>query len=178
MLNEFENFKGFWNSPWGETDTNHCGLLTKLMEPSLQCLHVDLFHNGGLLIYSFICLIISFSDLVWKWEFFCFFHMLMRSERLIIIPIKGYINRPPFWERSTLWHLNFYIVIKVFDCRFLFWSVGIGCVITVGAMGLMATNNLPKKQRWTRHWNYKADQMPILLTFKSRNVAAKQDTDF
>ncbi|CAH3176211.1 unnamed protein product [Porites lobata] len=31
--------------------------------------------------------------------------------------------------------------------RFLFWSVGIGCVITVGAMGLMATNNLPKKQR-------------------------------
>jgi len=42
---------------------------------------------------------------------------------------------------------NFYIVTKVFDCRFLFWSVGIGCIITVGAMGLMATNNLPKKQR-------------------------------
>ena len=30
VLNEFENFKGFWNSPGGErkTDTNHCRLLT------------------------------------------------------------------------------------------------------------------------------------------------------
>ena len=25
---------------------------------------IDLFHNGGLLIYSFICMIISLSDLV------------------------------------------------------------------------------------------------------------------
>ena len=149
------------------------------MELSLQCLHIYLFHDGGLLIYFLICLIISLSSLVWKWEFFCF-HTLMRSERLIIIPIKGYIStcRLPLWVRSTLWLLNFYIVIKVFNCRFLFWSVGIGCVITVGAMGLMATNNLPKKQRWTRYWNYKADQMPILLTFKCRNVAAKQDTNF
>ena len=30
VLNEFENFKGFWNSPGGErkTDTNHYRLLT------------------------------------------------------------------------------------------------------------------------------------------------------
>ena len=49
---------------------------------------IDLFHNGGLLIYSFIRMISRLSDLVWKWEFVRILHMLTRSERLIIIHIK------------------------------------------------------------------------------------------
>ncbi|XP_029187930.1 uncharacterized protein [Acropora muricata] len=31
--------------------------------------------------------------------------------------------------------------------RFLLWGVGVGCLLTVGCIGLMATNNLPKRQR-------------------------------
>ncbi|XP_068715521.1 uncharacterized protein [Montipora capricornis] len=31
--------------------------------------------------------------------------------------------------------------------RFLLWGVGISCLVTLGCIGLMATNNLPKKQR-------------------------------
>ena len=65
-----------------------------------SCPPIDLFRNGGLLIYSFICMIISLSDLVWKKVFLCIFHMLTRSERPIIIHIKEYINRPPLWKRS------------------------------------------------------------------------------
>ena len=56
---------------------------------------IDLFHNGGLLMYSFTCMIISLSDLVRKKVFLCIFHMLTRLERLIIIYIKEYVNRPP-----------------------------------------------------------------------------------
>ena len=36
-------------------------LLSKHLQPPLG---IDLFHNGGLLMYSFICMIISLSDLV------------------------------------------------------------------------------------------------------------------
>ena len=61
---------------------------------------IDLFHNGGLLMYSFTYMIISLSDLVWKKVFLCIFHMLTRVERLIIIHVKEYINRPPLWKRS------------------------------------------------------------------------------
>ena len=33
-------------------------------QTSDKIFQIDLFHNGGLLIYSFICMIISLSDLV------------------------------------------------------------------------------------------------------------------
>ena len=61
---------------------------------------IDHFHNGGLLIYSFICMIIGLSNLVsmWKIQRKTFFQT--RSERLIIIYVKEYINRPPLWKRS------------------------------------------------------------------------------
>ena len=65
---------------------------------------IDLFHNGGLLMYSFKYMIISLSDLVWKKVFLCIFHMLTRLERPIIILIKEYINRPPLWKRSILFN--------------------------------------------------------------------------
>ena len=56
---------------------------------------IDLFHNGGLLTYSFIYMIISLSNLVsmCKIQRKTFFRT--RSERLIIIHVKEYINRPP-----------------------------------------------------------------------------------
>ena len=44
---------------------------------------------------SFTCMIISLSDLVRKKVFLCILHMLTRLERLIIIYIKEYVNRPP-----------------------------------------------------------------------------------
>ena len=64
------------------------------------CCGIDLFHNGGLLIYSFLCMIIGLSNLVsmWKIQRKTFFQT--RSERLIIIYVKEYINRPPLWKRS------------------------------------------------------------------------------
>ena len=62
--------------------------------------NIDLFHNGGLLMYSFTCMIISLSDLIRKKVFLCILHMLTRLERLIIIYIKEYVNRPPLWNRS------------------------------------------------------------------------------
>ena len=50
--------------------------------------HIDVFHNGGLLIYSFVCIKISLFDLVsmCKVQTNCYFQT--RSERLIIIIIK------------------------------------------------------------------------------------------
>ena len=52
--------------------------------------------NGGLLIYSFICTIIFLSDLVSMYK------VQTRSERLIIVHIKEYINQPPLWKRSIM----------------------------------------------------------------------------
>ena len=50
---------------------------------------IDLFHNGTLLIYSFISMIISLSDLfsICKIQKNSYFHT--RSERLIVIHIKA-----------------------------------------------------------------------------------------
>ena len=63
---------------------------------------IDLFHNGGLLMYSVTCMIRSLSDLIWKKVFLCILHMLTRLERLIIIYIKEYVNKPPLWNRSMV----------------------------------------------------------------------------
>ena len=63
-------------------------------------LNIDLFHNGGLWIYSLICMIISLSDLVSMCKIQKNSHFQTRSERLIIIRINEYINRPPLWKRS------------------------------------------------------------------------------
>ena len=65
-----------------------------------KTLSLDLFHNGGLLTYSFIYMIISLSNLVsmCKIQRKTFFQT--RSERLIIIHVKEHINRPPLWKRS------------------------------------------------------------------------------
>ena len=72
---------------------------------------IDLFHNGGPDIHPFIGISMSLSGFDGKYEFFCILHMLTRSERLIIIHIKKYINIPTLWKRSipttlrasTLW---------------------------------------------------------------------------
>ena len=56
---------------------------------------IDLFHNGGLLIYYFICMIISLFDLVSMCKIQKHSYFQTRSERLIIIHIKEYINKPP-----------------------------------------------------------------------------------
>ena len=57
-----------------------------------SCPTIDLFHNGGRLLYSLICMIISLSDLLWKYEFSqCILYLLTRPERLIIIHTKKYI---------------------------------------------------------------------------------------
>ena len=60
--------------------------------------------------------------------------------------------------------------LSSFDCRFMFWAVGIGCVVTFSCMGLMATNNLPKKERWWRNQAkvYKLSQITLLMTFICR----------
>ena len=47
-----------------------------------------------------------------------------------------------------------------------------------GSYGSYGDKQSAQKAALNKTLNYKADQMPILLTFKSRNVAAKQDTDF
>ena len=49
---------------------------------------IDLFHDGGLLMYSFICLVISLSDLVIMCKIQKNPYFQTRSERLIIIHIK------------------------------------------------------------------------------------------
>ena len=64
---------------------------------------IDLFDNGVLLIYSFICMIINFTELVSMCKIQENSYFQTRSERLIIIHIKEYINRPPLWKRSTWW---------------------------------------------------------------------------
>ena len=56
---------------------------------------IDLFHNSGLLIYYFICTIISLFDLVSMCKIQNNSYFQTRSERLIIIHIKEYINKPP-----------------------------------------------------------------------------------
>ena len=56
---------------------------------------IDLFHNGGPLIYSFIYMIIGLFDLVSMCKIQKDSYFKTRSERLIIIYIKEYINGPP-----------------------------------------------------------------------------------
>ena len=80
----------------------YCYVWIPLCDCNTVVSEIDLFHNGGLLRYSFKYMIISLSDLVWKKVFLCIFHMLTRLERPIIIRIKEYINRPPLWKRSML----------------------------------------------------------------------------
>ena len=63
---------------------------------------------GGLLIYSYICTIILLSDLV------SMFKVRTRSERLIIIHIKEYINQPPLWKRSIM-----FLTVLPMGTRFL-----------------------------------------------------------
>lgn len=70
---------------------------TYILKKDWASLCIDLFHDGDILISSFIGKIINLSDLVCKEELFCILHMLARSERLhvTIIHIKDYINGPP-----------------------------------------------------------------------------------
>ena len=56
---------------------------------------MDLFNNAGLLIHSFVGMIISLSDLVSICKIQKTSYVQTRSERLTIIRIKVYINRPP-----------------------------------------------------------------------------------
>ena len=49
---------------------------------------IDLIHNGRLLIYSFVCMIISLKDLVSMCKIQKNFRFQTRSERLIITHIK------------------------------------------------------------------------------------------
>ena len=62
---------------------------------------IDLFHNGGVLIYYFRCTIISLFDLVSMCKIQKNPYFQTRSERLITIHrhIKEYINKPPIWKR-------------------------------------------------------------------------------
>ena len=87
------------------------------MQPRFQS-NIDLFHNGGLLIYSFLCMIISLSDVVWKRVYLCTLHMLTRSVRLIIIHVKEYINRPAYDRglnhRSTSFPIKYTIESMVY----------------------------------------------------------------
>ena len=66
-------------------------LVAKLAAPLAA---IDLFHNGGPLIYSVLSMIISLCDLDRKEKFFCILHMLTRSERLIIIHIQQLFLEP------------------------------------------------------------------------------------
>ena len=68
------------------------------LSPTAITREIDLFHNGGLSIYSFIGMIISFSDLVSMCKIQTNSYFQSRSERLIIIHIREYINRPPFMK--------------------------------------------------------------------------------
>ena len=56
--------------------------------------------SGSLLICSFICMIISLSYLVNICKIQKNYYFQTRSERLIIIRIKDYINRSPLWKWS------------------------------------------------------------------------------
>ena len=49
---------------------------------------IDLFHNDGVLMYSFICMIISLSDLLGMCKIQKNSSFQTRSERLIIIHIN------------------------------------------------------------------------------------------
>ena len=80
---------------------------------------IDLFHNGGLLMYSFKYMIISLSDLVWKKVFLCIFQMLTRLERPIIIRIKEYINSSPLWKRSIHFLSDVLVAVASLDVKVL-----------------------------------------------------------
>ena len=87
-------------------------------------------------IYS--CNSLSHSRLVSMWKIQMNFNFQTRSERLIIIKIKEYIDKPPFWKRSIAWHNNhFNIHILAMNFHFLtrcmmsiFYSI-IGCCLGV-----------------------------------------------
>ena len=65
------------------------------LNPTAITREIDLFHNGGLSIYCFIGMIISLSYLVSMCKIQKNSYFQTRSERLIIIHIREYINRPP-----------------------------------------------------------------------------------
>ena len=67
-------------------------------------------------------MIISLCDLVLlKVRILLYFSMLTRSEKLIIIHLKEYINKPPVWRRSIRKEFNTHIIFLVHqrDRRFI-----------------------------------------------------------
>ena len=70
---------------------------------------IDLFDNGSLLLYSFVGVIISLSDLISMWKIQKNSYFQTRSERLSIIRIKEYNNRLPLSKRSILLRISLQI---------------------------------------------------------------------
>ena len=77
---------------WGrELGPGFC-FVSSFMKATVKSCVIDLFHNGGLFIYSFLSRL--------QVKLFCILHLRTRSERLIIIHKKEYILRLPLWKRS------------------------------------------------------------------------------
>ena len=108
---------------------------------------IDLFHNGGLLVYSFICMISSLSDLVWKWEFVCILHMKVRKANYHSykrIYLKRYIEKRRSSTSVRFVSLLFYILqtvlILTFSNQFPFQTRGYTackfcpCAITISCV--------------------------------------------